>query len=73
MLERAIDWITLRGPELIEVGVDALASVELRRAVPSAQVPSDVLPCEHRLGDVVKQHGRNYTTRRGLGTSWPSA
>ena len=56
VLQRAVDRIALRGPQLVEVGVDALARLELALPVTAAQVARDVLAREHRLGNVVGEH-----------------
>ena len=56
VLQRAVDGIALRGPQLVEVGVDALARLEFRLSVPAAQVLGNVLPRQYRLSDVVEQH-----------------
>ena len=58
MLQRAIDRIALRRPQLVEVGVDALARLELGLPVTAAQVPRDVLTREDCLGDVVEHQAR---------------
>ena len=43
MLQRAVDRVALRRPQLVEVGVDPLARLHLCLPVPAAQVPRDVL------------------------------
>ena len=64
MLQRAVDRIPLRRPQLVEVGVDALARLELGLPMAATQVPRDILPREHRLGDVV-EHQRRTISERG--------
>ena len=67
VLQRAVDGIALRGPQLVEVGVDPLARLQLALPVPAAQVARDVLAREDRLGDVVWEHvPRDYIKRAGL-------
>jgi hypothetical protein len=58
MLEGAIDRVSLRGAQLVEVGVDPLARLKLGLAVAATQVPRDVLPRQHCLGDVVEHSAR---------------
>ena len=54
MLQRAVDRIALRRPQLVEVAVDALARLQLRSARAPSQIPRDVVAREDRLGDVVE-------------------
>ena len=68
MLQGAVDGVALRRPQLVEVGVDPLASFQLRLPVPSPQVAPYVFPRQHRLGDVVEHAGRDYIKEVGLYT-----
>ena len=67
VLQRAVDRVALRRPQLVEVGVDPLARLQLALPVTAAQVARDVLPRENRLGDVVGKHrARTISNRRCL-------
>ena len=54
MLQRPVDRIALRGPQLIEVALDALACVRAAFAVAALEVSGHFLPREHSSGDVVE-------------------
>ncbi len=56
VLQRAINRIALRRPQLVEIGVNALSRLELGLAVSATQVARDLLTREDCLRDVVKHH-----------------
>ena len=56
MLQRPVDRIPLRRPQLIEIRVDALARLEFGLPMAAPQVPRDVIPRQDGLGDVVEHH-----------------
>jgi hypothetical protein len=56
VLQRPVEPVPLRRPQLDEVRLDALAGVGFRRALDAAQVLRDVVAREHRLCDVVRSH-----------------
>ena len=58
MFQGTVDRISLRRPQLVEVGVDALASLELRLPVAPTQVPRHLVARENCLGDVVEHDPR---------------
>ena len=58
MLQRAVDGVPLRRPELVEVGVDALARLRRRLPVAALKVARDLFAREHRPGDFV-EHQRH--------------
>ena len=68
VFEGAINRVALRGPQLVEVGVDPLAGLQLRLPVPTPQVAPYVFPRQHRLGDVVEHAGRDYIKDTALYT-----
>jgi hypothetical protein len=58
VLEGAVDGVSLRRPELVQVGLDSLPGVELRLAVAGLQVPRYVLMGQYRPGQVVLYRSR---------------
>ena len=54
MLQRAVELVPLRRPQLVEVGVDPLARLRAAFAVAAAQILDDFLTRENRLGDLVE-------------------
>ena len=54
MLQRAVERIPLRRPQLFEIGEDPLAAV--RSAVRAAQIAGDVLAREDGLSQIVRNH-----------------
>ena len=64
VLQRAVNRVPLRRPQLLEVPADAIPHLESGLAMAAVQVPDDVLAREHRLGEVVEHLvGRHYITR----------
>ena len=58
VLQRLVDGVALRRPQLVEIGVDALARLRPGLDARSAQVPRHVFVREHGLGDLVlERHG----------------
>ena len=53
VLQRAVELVPLRRPQLFEIAVDLLARLRAAVAVAAAEVPGDVLVRENRLGDVI--------------------
>jgi hypothetical protein len=58
VLQRAINRIALRRPQLVEVGVDPLSRLELGLAVTAPQVSRDVFTREDCLSDLVEHQAR---------------
>ena len=58
MLQRAVDRIPLRRPQLLEIGVDALARLIAVLPVIAAEVSEHLLALEDGLGDVVQHAAR---------------
>jgi hypothetical protein len=56
VLQRPVEFVPLRRPELVEVGIDAFARPFLVFAVSAAQILDDFLTSENRLGELV-EHG----------------
>ena len=54
VLQRPVEFVPLRRPELVEVGVDAFARPLLVFAVSAAQILDDFLTSENRLGELVE-------------------
>jgi hypothetical protein len=63
MLQRTVDGVALRGPQLVEVGMDPLARLELRLTGAATQITRYFLAREDCLGDVVEHHGRTISDR----------
>ena len=72
MLQRAIDRITLSGPQLLEIRVDALARLVAVLPVVAAEVAEHLLALEDGLGDLI-QHEAGATIARASGSGlWAS-
>ena len=66
MLEGPIDGVPLCSPKLVEVAVNPLPRLELGLPMTSPQVSRDILPREHRLGDVVEHQGSTISELPGV-------
>ena len=55
MLQQPVDWVALSRPHLVQISVDALASLSAALpAVPPAKVLGNFLVRQDRLGDLVQ-------------------
>jgi hypothetical protein len=58
MLQRTIDGVALSGSQLLQIGVDALASLITMLAVTASEVSEHLLAFEDGLGDVIQNGTR---------------
>src|SRR5258708_39128774 len=63
MLQRPVNRIALRRPQLVQIRVNPLASPVAPLAVPAPEVLDDLGPREDRLGDVIEHGPAQYITR----------
>ena len=57
VLQRAVDGVALRRPQLVEIRMDPLPRLEFGLPMAATQISRHVLAREDCLGDVVEHHG----------------